>query len=100
MSVQEKFNIRTLGVPQRIKCPKCKKSYRLGFDERRALADCMMYNSCGLWALSHCKHCGWVDTIYPTAINGISCTEEECKKLFDEMNTYANKHGLMGKFEV
>ena len=48
-----------------------------------------MINNCkGLWALLHCGHCGYVDTIYPIRINGEECTPEECEKLMKEITKY------------
>ena len=48
----------------------------------------MISNHKGLWALLHCGHCGYVDTIYPIRINGKECTPEECEKLMKEIAKY------------
>ena len=41
-----------------------------------------------MWALLHCGHCGWVDKIYPTRINGVKCTPKECDELLKEIREY------------
>jgi hypothetical protein len=48
----------------------------------------MIANCKGIWCLEHCGHCGYVNTVYPTAINGVACTREECKQLFEEIRQY------------
>lgn len=53
----------------------------------------MISNGNGLWALLHCGHCGYVDTIYPTRINGVECTPEECEQLMKEITKYDMKGG-------
>ena len=53
----------------------------------------MINNGNGLWALLHCGHCGYVDTIYPTRINGVECTPEECEQLMQEIKKFDTKGG-------
>ena len=91
VSVNE--NIKTLGIPKSYKCSGCGRRVNLGFSERKNLADCIMANYAGLWALSHCKHCGYVDKIYPIRINRVNCTPAECDKLFEEIKKYDKKAG-------
>lgn len=86
MSIKD--NIMTLGIPKRHKCPHCGKTESLNISERQNIADCMISNCKGLWALLHCGHCGYVDTIYPIRINGKECTPEECEKLMKEITKY------------
>ena len=88
-----KDNIKTLGIPKWHKCPNCKKTENLNIPERHNLAACMISNGNGLWALLHCGYCGYVDTIYPTRINGIECTPEECEQLMKEITKYDMKGG-------
>ena len=64
------------------------KTESLNISERKNLADCMISNSKGLWALLHCGYCGYVDVIYPIRINGEECTPEECEKLMEEITKY------------
>ena len=64
------------------------KTESLNIPEREFIADCMISNRKGLWALLHCGHCGYVDVIYPIRINGEECTPEECKKLMEEITKY------------
>ena len=89
MSIKD--NIKTLGIPKRHKCPNCKKTESLKISERYNLAECMISNGNGLWALLHCGHCGYVDTIYPTRINGVECTPKECEQLMKEITKYDMK---------
>ena len=86
MSIKD--NIMTLGIPKRHKCPHCGKTESLNISERKNLADCMINNCEGLWALLNCGHCGYVNTIYPIRINGEECTPEECEKLMKEIAKY------------
>ena len=86
MSVKD--NIQTLGIPQKVKCPHCGRTESLDVLRRRDLAESMMSNSNGLWALLHCGWCGYVRQIYPTRINGIACTKKECMELFEEIKRY------------
>lgn len=83
-----KDRIETLGIPKSHKCPNCRKTTTLSYDERNNLAECILANGAGLWALLHCDYCGWVDEFYPTAINGVPATKEECEALFAEMKKY------------
>jgi hypothetical protein len=55
-----------------------------------------MANSNGLWSLEHCGNCGYVVKTYPTRINGVECTKEECEKLADEIKRY-DKNKKAGK---
>ena len=86
MSIKD--NIKTVGIPKRHKCPHCGKTESLNISERKNLADCMISNSKGLWALLHCGCCGYVDVIYPIRINGEECTPEECETLMEEITKY------------
>lgn len=80
--------INSLGIAKSHKCPNCKRTEKLNNEERYNLAYSILCNGAGMWALLHCGHCGWVDKIYPTRINGIKCTPHECKKLFLEIKEY------------
>lgn len=82
------MNEMTLGIPKQHKCPNCKKTEKLNKEERYNLAYSMMCNGVGMFALLHCGHCGWVDKIYPTRINGIKCTPKECDELLKEIKKY------------
>jgi hypothetical protein len=83
-----KNNIKTIGIPKVFKCPNChRKNYRTK-EQRHNMAECIIANSAGLWCLEECSYCWWVAKIYPSAINGIPCTHEECDRLFEEMKQY------------
>ena len=91
MTIKE--NINTIGISRLHKCPHCGKTESLKISERYNLAECMISNGNGLWALLHCGHCGYVDTIYPTRINGVECTPQECEQLTKEITKYDMKGG-------
>ena len=74
----------------KIKIPMLGKTESLNISERHNLADCMISNGNGLWALLHCGYCGYVDTIYPIRINGEECTPEDCEKLMEEIDAVRN----------
>lgn len=74
--------INSLGIAKSHKCPNCKRTEKLNNEERYNLAYSILCKGAGMWALLHCGHCGWVDKIYPTRINGVKCTHDECEKLF------------------
>lgn len=87
-----KENIKTLRIPKSFKCPNCAKRVYLSTEERINLADCVISNGAGLWALAQCGHCGYVRRIYPTAVNGVEITPSECDKLFEEIKMWDNAH--------
>lgn len=82
------MNEMTLGIPKQHKCPNCKQTEKLNDEERYNLAYSILCNCAGMWALLHCGHCGWVDKIYPTRINGVKCTPKECDELLKEIKKY------------
>ena len=83
--------LKTLGIPKSHKCPHCGKRQELNDIDRFYLAESIQANFAGMWALLHCGRCGWVDKIYPTRINGVECTKQECDKLQEEMERYVNE---------
>jgi hypothetical protein len=92
--VNIKENIKSLGIPKSRRCPHCEKMIYRSVGERHNMADCMLANCKGLWCLEHCGHCGWVAKIYPTTINHIPCTQDECEKLFEEIKQYEEEVNL------
>ncbi len=80
--------INSLGIAKSHKCPNCSKVERLNEEERHDIAECILNNGAGMFALLHCGHCGWVDKIYPTRINGIKCTPKECDELLSEIRQF------------
>ena len=87
MSKKVEAYVKALGIPREHKCSRCKKITYSNAEQRNNMAECMVHNCAGIWCLVQCRHCGYVDQMYPTSINGIECTEEECKKLFKEIDT-------------
>lgn len=86
MTKTERF-VKSLGIPKTHKCSSCKNTTYFAANERHLIADCMMNNCKGIWCLVECFHCGYTEIMYPNKINGIECTDEECDKLFKELNT-------------
>ena len=80
--------IQTLGIKKSYICRKCRKRMHVNDTDRHVLAECIMENSAGMWALIHCVHCGWVYKLYPIRINGVPCTPRECDQLHEEMKQY------------
>lgn len=84
------FGINSLGIPQSATCESCGGMIRRSLYARQNLAECIMANGAGMWALENCPHCGYVMKTYPTAINGQKCTKEECDQLHEEMKKLEN----------
>lgn len=77
--------IRSLGIKKSWQCPMCKRTNTRTNTQRKNLAECMITNCVGLWALETCGHCAYTITVYPVSINGVACTAEEAQLVHKAM---------------
>lgn len=99
MKIKERF-IVSIGIPKTVKCPACGRKETLDICERKNIAECIVNNSAGLWALNLCGNCGYTYQIFPKMINAVPCTKEECEKLFEELKKYEAENGEMKEDET
>lgn len=85
-----KFGINSLGIRRYVTCEYCNEESKRSLYEQHTLAECIMSNGAGMWALESCKHCGYVMKTYPDTINGQKCTKAECDQLHEEMKKLEN----------
>lgn len=83
--VELKKSIETYGVKKQHTCPFCGFQWELNNTQRFHLAECMQENPHGIWAFLNCPNCGYINTLYPTALNSVKVTKAECEEITEKM---------------